>query len=170
MKQTTPILFSLFLVTTVFSGTPQDPFEPTERSEWYHEAIEEKPYQIEIVYGETEREIPLDGSPLSAGEIIDQEFMENATKVAVATSSSDVGEFEETGRLKIRFRLNERENRGFDLKLYYKLVGRMNINTESYLENSNWHVLTRINRENVDGDRVTVITAVRIIPRAETNQ
>ena len=167
MKNRLTYWFGSILLVTAALATPQDPFESEGATDWEAHALREKPYQLEIAYGDWEPAAPIEG--VESMSQVEPDFMELATQLVIASSGNEAGAFQETGRHKVRYRISEKEDGSFDLQIHIQIVGEgpgtTAINSATTLNSSKWIVVGAISRETADGVQKMFTAAVRIVAR-----
>jgi hypothetical protein len=164
MKKLHQLLIALVFMSVAFASDPKDPFEK-QVPDWWLVGILEKPYQLEIAYGESERETS--DSDFDMLTVANSEFLETATQLRIATSSSETGEFEEAKKHIVRYKITENDAGFFDLKIYIKtfLGGLREVNTDVTLKESEWVVLSGLLRPTDDGKSLVYTISIRVTLR-----
>ena len=155
------------LVAVAVCALPQDPFQSSGAGDWEGHGMREKPYQLEIAYGEWERTAPTDSAESSSQ--VKPDFLAAATRLAIATSGDEAGDFQEVGKHRIRYRISVNEEGHFDLRIYIESVaegwGQYTVNTSITLDVSEW-VVVGSGTEKTGEDAQKIYTcAVRIVAR-----
>ena len=129
--------------------------------------MQEKPYQLEIAYGEWERAAPIEGG--QSRSQVEPDFMELATQLVFASSGNEAGAFQETGQHQVRYRISENEDGSFELQIHIQIVGEGRgttaIKSATTLGRSKWIVVGAISSETADGVQEVFTAAVRIVAR-----
>ncbi len=170
MKRIYPLLLSLLFIAAAFGSEQQDPFKPQNNAEWHLESIKEKPYLLEVAYGEHEGRHPDMSSKLE--KEVDPEFLEASTRLSIATSSNETGEFKESARHMVKYQISRNADGSFDLKIYIKTIegGVREFNTDITLKESKWIVFSGlIQKSNREGQSLYT-TAIRVAQRANKSQ
>jgi len=165
MKQIYSLLLYLFFVAPAFAAGQQDPFKTQERAEWHLKSIEEKPFQLEVAYGEIERSSSDEPHELKIED--DPDFLDSSTILSIAVSSNESGEVKENERHTAKYRVSENQDGSFDLKIYLETLegGLRETNTDITLNLSEWIVVGGLTRTADDETQLSYITAIRITPR-----
>lgn len=166
MKQVYLLLLPLLCVVPVLGGEAQDPFRPGEElMEWI---VEGKPLLLEFAYGEYEGSLDEAKLELLAeGESGEPEFLSSLNRIRIATSPVEYGEVEEVERYLVRYRISEKADGRFDLRIYLKTMegGMRRINTDFTLSLSEWIVLGGLSIEGEAGVHKTSVIIVRVVGR-----
>ena len=150
---------------------PQDPFAPQGDPEGQVQGLKEKPYQLEIAYGETEEDLPTDGQSLM--RLVNADFLENATRLTVATSSQDIGEIEKRGNFALEYKVSELDDGTFDLDIHITTsdeTGTREVNSEVQLELSKWFVMGGLTREDSADQKMIFAIAIQLTPRTTPSE
>lgn len=163
------MFFELLLFLSLKAGT-EDSFAAPGTVEWKTESLEEKPYRIEILYGEHEKEFPDDINSTTYREVEHSESLKSFTRLFITTSASETGEVEEDSKYKLEYKISEGMDELFDLNLYFRTVDPNSRNTELktkvMLKESHWHVFSGLTRQAEDGSELLYTIAIRIVERA----
>jgi hypothetical protein len=87
MKRIYPLLLSLFFIAPVFGSEHPDPFKPLDKVEWQLESIKEKPFLLEVAYGDKERS-PSD-EPYETKIEVDPDILDSSTILSIAVSPNE---------------------------------------------------------------------------------
>jgi hypothetical protein len=168
MKLHTFFLATQMLVAAI-GATPQDPFAPQDHSEWQDQCLTEKPYQLEIAYGETEGEFQLDKD--THLPIINTAFFDDATHIRIATSAKETGEIDKEDEFLLRYTISELQGGVFKLKIDFsasKGIEQRGIYSEFDLKLSEWVVLGGLTHQiEGNGPKMTYSIAIRLNQRAQ---
>jgi len=167
MNKIYPLLLPLLLVFTTASGSSKkDPFSSKEEPQWRLEALKEKPYLLEIAYGEYEGRHPDEQSKMKIE--VSPDFLASSSRLSIATSPNEGGEIIVKGKHTVRYLVSKNSDGTFDLKAYIKTLegGLRVINTDITLNESEWVVLGGLTRQANDGRSLVYSTAIRISNRA----
>lgn len=167
MKPLQLLATSILCLSPFIAFAITDPFAEQGPPEWQMESIEAKPYQLELAYGlhpsdSVEPNFAVKMTP-------DPEFFEQATKLSLSIAPEDTGEFQESGRHTVRYKVTENLDGSFDLNIYVQTLesGLREINSEVTLKLSDWVILGGLTQTNEDGTKQTYTTAIRIAPRTK---
>jgi len=134
MKRRLIYWFGLILLVTAALAAPQDPFQSQGTADWEGLGLQEKPYQLEIAYGEWERTEPVEGVE-SLSQVVEPAFLAEATKLLIATSGDEASDFQEIGKHRVRYRISENEDGSFDIQIHIEIPregrGEYAINTSN---------------------------------------
>jgi hypothetical protein len=119
--------------------------------DWRLEAIEMKPDQLEIAYGEFESEAS--GSDFNILSVVVPEMMGTASQLSIATSSSETGELTERKKHTVRYQISKNAAGSFDLKIYTKTFvgGLWEVNTDVTLKESEWVLISCVTQQTTEG-------------------
>lgn len=167
MKNRLIYWFGSILTVTAALATPQDPFESQGAADWEALALREKPYQLEIAYGDWEPAAPIEG--VESMSQVEPDFMELATRLAIASSGNEAGAFQENGKHQVRYQILEKADGSFDLQLHIQIVGEGGGTTAIIsaitLDSSEWIVVGAGSVETAGGVQEVFTAAVRIVAR-----
>jgi len=169
MKRKLIYCLGVMLVVVAVWAVPQDPFESQGAADWEGFGLREKPYQLEIAYGEWERTAPTDSAESSSP--VEPDFLAAATRLAIAISGDEAGDFQEIGKHRIRYRISGKEGGRFDLRIGIDIdrvaegEGLYGVNTSVTLEASEWVVVSSRSEKTPEGAQEFFTTAVRIVAR-----
>lgn len=160
------MLFLVSLVPTL-GAEKNDPFASKGETAWQFEAIKEKPYVLEIAYGEhdakQERALPV------FEKESDPSFLSFPTRLSLATSANEAGEFKEFGKHSVKYQISDHNDGNFDLKICIEIYGdrgNRTINTEITISDADWYIISGSTRKENDGPTQAFTTAIRITPTA----
>ena len=165
------ILLPLLLVSTpAFGSHEEDPFSLKGEPQWHLEALKEKPYLLEIAYGEYEGRHPDEQSKLKRE--VSPNFLASSSRFSIATSSNEGGEIIVIGKHTVRYLVSKNSDETFDLRASIKTLegGLREINTDITLKESEWIILGGLTREAKDGASLVYSTAIRISTRANKSE
>ncbi len=168
MKYPSLLMLSLLSLVSAFGSETHDPFAAKGGAEWQLEAIEEKPYLLEIAYGEYEASQGQAALPLLE-KWPDPDFLSSSTRLSLATSSNEKGEFKEIGRHSVKYQLSENDDGSLKLKIYIDILekpGNRTTNTEITIADSDWYFISGSTRKENDGPTRVFKTAIRVTPQA----
>ena len=160
-------MLSLLPLVPTFGAEKVNPFAAKREAAWQFEAIEEKLYLLEIAYGEHEAN-PEQTLPVSKNEP-DTGFLSSSTRLSLATSSNEAGEFKEIGKHTVKYLISDQGDGSFKLKIYIETLeksGNRIANTAITIRDSDWYVISGSTSEEEDGPTQAFTTAIRITPKA----
>jgi len=167
MKKLSLIFLTQALFWSAIIATPLDPFAPQGNLKWQSEGLKEKPYRLEIAYGETEQDLPTDEK--TQMRLVNAAFLESATRLTMATSSEEIGELEKHDDFIIKYKISGLHDGNFKLTIHFASfegIRTREINSDLTLMLSDWVVLGGLTRDKSDGQKMTYSIAIRLTKRA----
>jgi hypothetical protein len=166
MNRIYPLLLSLLFITSAFGSEQQATAKPQDTPEVQTESIKEKPYILEVAYGDKKRSSS-DESFETRMEV-DPGILSSATILSIAVSPNESGEVIDKGRHTVKYLVSENLDGSFDLKIDLRTLegGLRSINAEITLRPSDWYVTSGFTRPADNGTLQTYVAAIRIEPRA----
>jgi hypothetical protein len=131
---------------------------------WVGRVEAEKPFVLEIAYGETQAALPRRQSDVGVSVLaVTEEFLNQAKRIKLGVSSEEGGTIERDDGCKITFKL-QKADAGFLLQIFLQATqgGTRTLNTRIVLSPAQWVVASGHAIESPEQDRAHFYVAIRI--------
>lgn len=165
MKRIYPLLLVLLFIAPAFGAESQDSFKSQDNLE----STKEKPYLLEVAYGNKDRTQSEDYEIFTTEVIeVDPDILDSLSRLSIPVYPNEGGAVKEKNKHTVKYLVSKNNDATFRLAIHFRALegGLKEIQTETTLTLSNWYAIRGSTKPADDGTPQSYVIAIRIAPRA----